>query len=415
MNTTDQIQTPKRLREYGAGNRVTIKRIALTNIAGLPTFPAADKRTDTRYPWFIEAYGNTCCEIDALDPNDLRRIVRAAIKKRSILRSGNTASGSRKRKRSRLRTSSSFGPESAHDDARDRQMTDIAAKRREIARRYARKYPPRPLPDRFIAIARAEIGRLARHRLGGNARRADVECHIIAVLGPDWTTCAWHDLSNRVLRFQITLADRMLLGIRRFNATDVKRDQLREAYAARRRMRQRERKRELRSRYLKMGEAIMQASDLSDQTEGLAFILRMTGKWLDAATLAESVKDFDAWQRVDGTPMNRAVRENKVREYLRVLKAIGDIIEKTVPGKRGGLQKRVVKWLPNRQVAQPDRKSRGSIDKLDTSRISNPVSPHDSYLHAATRMTNQQRVAENAFPSGARSFTALYPSSDTKH
>jgi hypothetical protein len=71
---------PARLSEYG-GDHVTLKRIALTrqHVSGLPSFPAADKRRDPRYKWFHSNYGDRCWELDAMDPNDLRDCVEAAI------------------------------------------------------------------------------------------------------------------------------------------------------------------------------------------------------------------------------------------------------------------------------------------------------------------------------------------------
>ena len=59
---------PDRLEKY-EGYHVEVRRIALTReqVAGLPSFPATDKRKDPRYKWFIENYGNRCWEIDALD------------------------------------------------------------------------------------------------------------------------------------------------------------------------------------------------------------------------------------------------------------------------------------------------------------------------------------------------------------
>ena len=72
---------PERLERY-EGDHVEINRIALTRhqVVGLPSFPAADKRKDPRYKWFIENYGNRCWEIDALDPNVLRECVEEEIK-----------------------------------------------------------------------------------------------------------------------------------------------------------------------------------------------------------------------------------------------------------------------------------------------------------------------------------------------
>ena len=72
---------PERLERYG-GNHVELRRVALTIdcLPGLPSFPAKDKRKDTRYPWFVRRFGQRCWELDALDPNDLRGRVERAIK-----------------------------------------------------------------------------------------------------------------------------------------------------------------------------------------------------------------------------------------------------------------------------------------------------------------------------------------------
>jgi len=72
---------PERIKRYGGGN-VYFERIAINEDdthAGLPSFPAADKTTDTRYEWFVKKYGPLCWELDALDPNDLRGRVRESI------------------------------------------------------------------------------------------------------------------------------------------------------------------------------------------------------------------------------------------------------------------------------------------------------------------------------------------------
>lgn len=65
---------PSRVVEYGG--RATIERVALTasDLANLrpSTFPASDKKTDSRYQWFTQHHGNVCCELDALDANVLR-------------------------------------------------------------------------------------------------------------------------------------------------------------------------------------------------------------------------------------------------------------------------------------------------------------------------------------------------------
>jgi hypothetical protein len=71
---------PERLARYD-GDHVILKRIALTreHLADLPSFPAADKKKDPRYSWFVKNYGDRCWELDALDPNELRACVERAI------------------------------------------------------------------------------------------------------------------------------------------------------------------------------------------------------------------------------------------------------------------------------------------------------------------------------------------------
>jgi hypothetical protein len=72
---------PARLDKYG-GDHVILSRIALipAQVGGLQSFPATDKKKDTRYKWFVANYGDQCWELDAMDPNDLRDCVETAIK-----------------------------------------------------------------------------------------------------------------------------------------------------------------------------------------------------------------------------------------------------------------------------------------------------------------------------------------------
>jgi len=72
---------PARLKDYG-GHHIEVRRIALKReqVTGLLSFPASDKRDDPRYKWFVTNYGHDCWELDAMDPNDLRNCVEAAIK-----------------------------------------------------------------------------------------------------------------------------------------------------------------------------------------------------------------------------------------------------------------------------------------------------------------------------------------------
>jgi hypothetical protein len=73
---------PNRFDKYG-GDHIKLKRIALTRkqVRGLPPFPAADKKYDSRYKWFLKNYGDRCWELDAMDPNDLRACVEREIRK----------------------------------------------------------------------------------------------------------------------------------------------------------------------------------------------------------------------------------------------------------------------------------------------------------------------------------------------
>jgi hypothetical protein len=76
------VDLPKRLAKYD-GDHIRLRRIALTRVQlrGLPSFPASDKRKDSRYPWFVANHGHLCWELDAMDPNDLRHCVEREIKK----------------------------------------------------------------------------------------------------------------------------------------------------------------------------------------------------------------------------------------------------------------------------------------------------------------------------------------------
>jgi hypothetical protein len=73
---------PDRLENYG-GEHVELRRIALKReqTPGLLSFPAAEKKADKRYRWFVGNFGQRCWELDALDPNVLRNIVQTEIKR----------------------------------------------------------------------------------------------------------------------------------------------------------------------------------------------------------------------------------------------------------------------------------------------------------------------------------------------
>ncbi len=63
---------------------ILFRRIALTPadcraIGRRLSFAAAEKRSDARHGWFVQRYGRRCWELDAMNPNDLRARVQAAI------------------------------------------------------------------------------------------------------------------------------------------------------------------------------------------------------------------------------------------------------------------------------------------------------------------------------------------------
>jgi hypothetical protein len=72
---------PRRLEAYGG--RVHLQRVALDDQdvlhGNLPSFRADSKRGDPRYRWFVDQYGPTCWELDALSPVLLRQRVEDAI------------------------------------------------------------------------------------------------------------------------------------------------------------------------------------------------------------------------------------------------------------------------------------------------------------------------------------------------
>jgi hypothetical protein len=79
MNMSEH-DLPTRFAKYD-GDHIKLRRVALTreHLRGLPSFPATDKRDDPRYGWFVRNYGDTCWELDAMDPNDLRDCVEREI------------------------------------------------------------------------------------------------------------------------------------------------------------------------------------------------------------------------------------------------------------------------------------------------------------------------------------------------
>jgi hypothetical protein len=77
-----EVDLPARIAKYD-GDHIRLKRIALIGEQReeLPSFPAADKRKDPRYKWFVANHGHHCWELDAMDPRDLRDCVEENIKR----------------------------------------------------------------------------------------------------------------------------------------------------------------------------------------------------------------------------------------------------------------------------------------------------------------------------------------------
>lgn len=77
------VDIPKRLDEYGA--HVEMSRLALTAAdlrrpdLATTSFPATDKKDDSRYRWFTTSIGHQCWEVDALSPVVIRDRVEEAI------------------------------------------------------------------------------------------------------------------------------------------------------------------------------------------------------------------------------------------------------------------------------------------------------------------------------------------------
>jgi hypothetical protein len=72
-----EVDLPERIERYNG--YIAIERVALTRehtvFGGLPSFSAATKKGDTRYHWFVQHYGHSCWELDALSPVILREAV----------------------------------------------------------------------------------------------------------------------------------------------------------------------------------------------------------------------------------------------------------------------------------------------------------------------------------------------------
>jgi hypothetical protein len=81
---SDRDWTDAQVQEFLASVGIELRRIALTAEDTLDlglglSFPATDKRADSRYRWYVRQYGDRCWELDAISPTVLRERVRGAI------------------------------------------------------------------------------------------------------------------------------------------------------------------------------------------------------------------------------------------------------------------------------------------------------------------------------------------------
>jgi hypothetical protein len=79
IQMTEDLQT--RFTNYGEGLDIDVKRIALTidQVEKYSLIPNPTKAADPRTPKYASAYGNNCWELDAIEPDELQRIVGGAI------------------------------------------------------------------------------------------------------------------------------------------------------------------------------------------------------------------------------------------------------------------------------------------------------------------------------------------------
>ncbi len=296
------------------------------------------------------------------------------------------------------------------------------AKHAEIARRYG--WHARQRDANSLASVRwAELVRLFRHRLGAELSRVELDRRIIAVAGDDWQSCGAWVIGRRVT---LTLAERMTLGIRTMWPADKTRAQVKQAYAERKRQRDRDYRRRIRAQ--KRENARMN-HDLSERQETLFALLRGNGKWMTVRQLAAAVRKWSAWKRPDGRAQKIASLRVLVRTELDALGGQG-MIEQRREITRNGLPERRVRILENpinpvkRQkfvcantrtggVVAPE--NRGNADEMRVSNANKNVSSHGKTesLHplsyGATTQTNG-----NAAPP-ARGLPTKSSSSPTSH
>jgi hypothetical protein len=95
----------ERFDRYGNGLEIHVERVALTyeqvQKYGLPPNPT--KRADTRSKGYISRYGDGCWELDAIEPDELQRMVRASVAKHIVPEVWKGAVDREEQERERLR------------------------------------------------------------------------------------------------------------------------------------------------------------------------------------------------------------------------------------------------------------------------------------------------------------------------
>jgi hypothetical protein len=238
-----------------------------------------------------------------------------------------------------------------------------AAKHAEIARRHAWHTRREQRGEIYFGDSKriAEMVRLFRHRLGSEMSRIDLNQHIIAVAGVDWVSCGASLIGQRVA---LTLAERMALDIRTMWPADKTRAQVRQAYAARRRERDRNYRRRIRAQ--QMGttkEMTKMYHDLSERRETLFTLLRGSGEWMTTREVAATVRNWTAWKCPDGSRLKRTSLLALVRRELNDLERDGRTEQRRKTTRHGRIETRhrIVEKTPkkpfertNAQVAAPE-------------------------------------------------------------
>jgi hypothetical protein len=260
-----------------------------------------------------------------------------------------------------------------------------AAKHAEIARRHAwhARYARQRRGETYFGESKriAEMVRLFRHRLGGEMSRADLNQHIIAVAGVDWVSCGASIIGQRIA---LTLVERMTLDIRTMWPADKTRTQLRQAYAERRRERDRNYRRRIRAQ---QKETVKMYHDLSERQETLFALLRGSGEWMTARQMATIVRDWTAWKCPNGSRLKSTSLHRLVRRELNHLERQGRTEQSRKITRLGAteIRHRIVEKPPKSQlktrtaeIATPENAK--SADRMPCENADKNLSSHGKIL-----------------------------------